>query len=88
MSKGIICMQPPYINFVKYYEVLYRWRRRYEQNSHHFQNVEDNYFMQPLYINFLRYHDKFFIVVIVMMSRILTTFQNVEVYYFYAAAMY
>ena len=43
--------------------------------------------IQP-YINFLKYYEKSVTVESVLMSSILTTFQNVEVYYFYTAAMY
>ena len=38
--------------------------------------------MQLLYINFLKYYENSFTAGNVMMSRILTTVQNVEVYYF------
>ena len=44
--------------------------------------------MQPPNIHFLRYHEKCFTFGSVFMSRIQKTFQNVEVYYFYATAIY
>ena len=45
-------------------------------------------FMKPAYINFPKYYGKTFTVGSVIMSRIQSTFQNVEVYYFYAADIY
>ena len=45
-------------------------------------------FMQLPYINFLKYYETCFTVGNVLMSRIQTTDQNVEDYYFYAAAIY
>ena len=45
-------------------------------------------FMQPPYISLLKYYEKDFTVGSVMMSRIQNTIQNVEVCYFYAAAIY
>ena len=41
--------------------------------------------MQPPYIKFLKYYEKSFAVGSVMIGRNQNTFQNVEVYYFYAA---
>ena len=85
MSKFIIFMQPPCINFPQYHErsvtvgciVMSRI-----QNTFH--NVEGYYFYAAAIFNFLRYCEKSFTFGSVLMIRIRTTFQNVEVYYFYA----
>ena len=45
-------------------------------------------FMQPPYTNFQKCYEKSVTVESVLMSRIQTTFQSVEDYYFYAAAVY
>ena len=53
-----------------------------------FKNVEVYYFMQPPPINFLKLNKKSFTYGSVLMSQIQITFQSVEDFDFYAAAMY
>ena len=120
MSKGIICMQPPYINFLRYYEksitigsfminriqktcqnievyyfysasisnfsqilwkILYIWKCLDEQNS---ENVEEcRSLLHLCWIHILIFkqnYEKSFTAESILMSRIQTTFQNVEVY--------
>ena len=89
MSKGIIFMQPSYINFLRYYEksiTFGSYLMNRIQNT--FQNVEVYYLYTSPNINLLRYYEKFFTFGRVMISKIQTTFQNVEGYYLYAAAIY
>ena len=166
MSKFIIFVQLPYINFIKYNEksftvasvmtsriyfifqndevyylyasaihsiskishkIHYRWKHPDEQNPKHisecrsalflcschiyiFLDIRKNalplealwwakfrppirmskfiIFIQSTYINFLEYSKKCRTVRNFMMSRIQITFQNIEVFYFYAAATY
>ena len=45
-------------------------------------------FVLPPYIRFMKYYEKSFTVGSILMSRIQNTFHNVEMYYFYAAAIY
>ena len=81
MSQGIIFKHLPYIYFVRNYEKsitfgsVMKFRKR-------FRISKFITFIQPPYINFLKYYEKSVIVESVLMSRIQTTFQNVEVYYF------
>ena len=86
MSRFIIFMQPPYIDFLKYYEKCFAvgivMMRRIQST---FQNVEDYYFMQTPLTNLLKYNDKTFSVGRLMVRRNHFTFQNVEGFYFYAA---
>ena len=79
--------QLPYINFVTYYEKSFNFGSVMKFRKY-FRISKFITFIQPPYINFLKYYEKYVTVESVLMSRIQTTFQNVEVYYFYAAAMY
>ena len=90
MSKCIFVMQLPNINFEKYYEKSFnRWNRHYEQNTEHFSQCRCSLFLCISHILiFYKYLEKSFSIGSVMMSRIQNTFHNVEVYYFYAAAIY
>ena len=45
-------------------------------------------FIQSPFTYFLKYYEKFFTIWSAMMNRVLNTFQNVERYYLYAAAIY
>ena len=68
---------------------LYLWKRAGEQNLDNFSERQSLlFFLQPQYDNFLKNYDKSFTGGSVMMHRIQNTFQNIEVYYFYAAAIY
>ena len=89
MSQGIIFNHLTYINFVRYYEKsFYFGIRSVMKFSKSFRISKFIIFIQPPYVNFLKYYEKSVTVESVLMSRIQTTFQNVEVYYFYAAASY
>ena len=87
MSLGIIFKHLPYINFVRYYEKSFNFGSVMKFRKS-FRISKFIIYMQPPYINFLKYYEKSATVESVLISRIQTTFQNVEVYYFYSAAMY
>ena len=71
------------------WKILYRWKHIDEQKADHFSECRILlYFKQPPYIYFLKYYEKFYIVGSAIMSRIQNSFQNVDVYYFYVAAIY
>ena len=50
----------------------------------HFWKSKFVIFMQPSYVNFLKYYKKCFTTGSIMRSRIQSTFQNIEFYYFYS----
>ena len=74
MSKGIICLQPPYINFVRYYEKslnigsVMKFRKSLRISKFII-------FIQPSRINFLKYYDKLTTVGSAMIRRFRTLFR-------------
>ena len=89
MSKDIIFMQPPYSNFLWYYEKSINFGSfLMNRIPITFQNVEVYYFYAAVIFNFRRYYEKYLTFGSNFMSRIQKTFQNDKVYYLYAAAIF
>ena len=89
LSKCIIFKQPPYTNFLRYYgnylPLEASWWAEFRPLSIMSKFI---IFRHSSCINFLQYNEKSDTAGSVVMSTTQNTFQNVEVYYFYAAAMY